>query len=190
MALGPGSWSAGLHHVGQLVFVLGRHEHHLRNAAEIGDVEEAVMRGAVVAGKAGAVHAEEHGKFLQADVVHDGIEGALQEGGVDGADGTEAARGHAGSEDDGVLLGDADVEVAAGMVGAEEIEAGAVGHGGSDGDDAGIVVGKLHQGVGEDLGVGGLRRRAWSCRFRRRRARGRETSFVHRAQAGSRGPSG
>ena len=153
---GAGKLEGGLHHVGQLVFVFGRHENHLGNAAQIGDVEEAVMRGAVVAGEAGAVHAEEHGQLLQADVVDDGIEGALQECGIDGADGTKAARGHAGGEDDGVLLGDAHVEVALGMVRAEEIEAGAVGHGGGDGDDAVVLVGQLDEGVGEDFGVGGL----------------------------------
>ena len=135
---------------------LGAIERHLRDAAQIGDVEEAVMRGAVVAGEAGAVHAEEHGKLLQRDIVDDGIEGALQKCGVDGADRTEAARGHAGGEDDGVFLGDAHVEVAARMGGAEEIEAGAVGHGGGDGDDARIGVGQLNQCLGEGLGVGGL----------------------------------
>ena len=34
-----------------------------------------------------------------------------------------------------VLLGDADIEVAVGMMRPEEVEAGAVGHGGGDGDD-------------------------------------------------------
>ena len=63
----------------------------LGDAAQVGDVEEAVMGGAVVAGEAGAVHAEDDGELLQADVVDDGVEGALQEGGVDGADGAEAA---------------------------------------------------------------------------------------------------
>ena len=39
---------------------------------------------------------------------------------------------------------------------AEEIEASAVGHGGGDSDDAGIFVGELDEGIGEDLGVSGL----------------------------------
>ena len=42
------------------------------------------------------------------------------------------------------------------MRGAEVIEAGAVGHGGGDGDDARVFVGEVDEGVGEDLGVGGL----------------------------------
>ena len=69
--------------------------------------------------------------------------------------GPEAARGHARGKDDRVLFGDADIEVAFGMMRAEEIEAGAVGHRGGDGDDALILVGEFHQRVGKDLGVGG-----------------------------------
>ncbi len=171
----------------KFVFVFGRHEDDLGNAAQVGDVEEAVMRGAVVAGEAGAIHAEEDGQLLQADVVDDRIEGALEEGGVDGADGAIAARGHACGEDDRVLFGDADIEVALGMARAEEIEAGAVGHGGGDGDDARVFRGQIGQRVGEDLGVSGHSRRG-SCRFQDRRGRGRGTSFARRARAESRGP--
>ena len=47
------------------------------------------MRRAVVAGEPGTIHAEDNRKLLKADVVNDGIECALQEGGVNGAEGTE-----------------------------------------------------------------------------------------------------
>ena len=76
----------GEHHVGQFVLVLGDHVDDVGDAAQIADVEEAVVRGAVVAGEAAAIHAEDHGQVLQADVVHDLVEGALQEGGIDGAE--------------------------------------------------------------------------------------------------------
>ena len=74
------------------------------------------MRGAVVGGEAAAIHAEDDGQVLQADVVDDRVEGALQEGGVDGAEGLEALGGQAGGEEDGVLLGDADVEILVGVM--------------------------------------------------------------------------
>ena len=74
------------HHVSEFVFIFRRHQHHLGNTAEIADVEQTVVCWAVVAGEAGAIHAENHGKLLQGDVMHDGIEGALQESGVDGAE--------------------------------------------------------------------------------------------------------
>jgi hypothetical protein len=153
---GPRNLQRGQHHVGELVLVLGRHQHDIGNIPQVADVEEAVVRGAVVAGEPGAVHAEDHRQLLQADVVDDGVEGALQEGRIDGADRLESLRGHAGREDDRVLLGDAHVEVALGMVRAEEIERRAVGHGRGDGDDLVVVVGQLHQRVGEDFGVGDL----------------------------------
>ena len=41
----------------------------------------------------------------------------------------EALGRHAGGEEHGVLLGDADVEISVGMVRLEEVERGAVGHG-------------------------------------------------------------
>ena len=155
---GTGQRERSLHHVGEFVFVAGRHENHFRNAAQVSDVEEAVVGGAIVAGEPGAIHAEEDGELLQGDVVDDGIECALEKRGIDGADGTIAARGHSGGEDYGVFFGNADVEVAARMMRPEEIEAGAVGHGGSDGDDAGILVGQLDEGIGEDFRVSGLTR--------------------------------
>ena len=42
-----------------------------------------------------------------------------------------------------------------GWRGAEQIEAGAVGHGGGDGDDARVVVGQVGQRIGKNLRVGG-----------------------------------
>ncbi len=43
------------------------------------------MGRAVVAGEAAAIHAEHDVEILQADVVDDLVEGALQEGGIDRA---------------------------------------------------------------------------------------------------------
>ena len=85
----------------------------------------------------------------------DGIEGALQKGGVDGANRAIAARGHSGGEHHRVLLGDAHVEVALGMVRPEVIEARAVGHGRGDGDDALVFCGQIGERLAKDLGIGG-----------------------------------
>ena len=60
------------------------------SGAEVGDVEGAVVRRAVVADQAGAVHREDDVQLLQADVVDDLVEGALQEGRVDRADRLDA----------------------------------------------------------------------------------------------------
>ena len=68
--------------------------------------------------------------------------------------GLVALGGHAGGEEHGVLLGDADVEIFVGVLRLEEIERGAVGHGAGDGDDLRVHVGELDQRLGEDLRVG------------------------------------
>ena len=68
---------------------------HVRQAAQVGDVEGAVVGRAVVADEAGAVHREDDVELLQADVVDDLVEGALQEGRVDRADRLGALRARA-----------------------------------------------------------------------------------------------
>ena len=113
------------------------------------------MGGAVVAGKAGAIQAKEDRKILQADVVDDLVDGSLQEGGVDGTNGAEAARGHSRGEQDRMLLGDAHIKVAGGMGWPEEIEAGTVGHGSGDGHDARILCGHVRERVRKNLRVSG-----------------------------------
>ncbi len=153
---GAGVELRGAEHIGELVLVGRDHVDEVGDRAQVGDVEEAVVGSAVVARKAAAIHAKDDREVLEADIVDDGVKRALEKGGVDGAKGLEAARGEAGGEDDGVFLGDADVEVAGGVVGAKEIERGAIGHGGGDGDDLRVFVGQFDEGVGEDLGVGGL----------------------------------
>ena len=56
----------GEHHVREFILVLRRHGDDVRHAAQIGNVEQAMMRRAVVGGKPGAVHAENHRQILQA----------------------------------------------------------------------------------------------------------------------------
>ena len=64
-------------HVGQLVFVARVEMDHVGDTAQIADVEKTVMRRAVIAREAAAVHAKHHIEFLQADVVNDLVERAL-----------------------------------------------------------------------------------------------------------------
>ena len=101
-----------MQHVDQHRLVAGRHQHDVRQAAQVGDVERPVVGGAVVADEAGAVHREHHVQPLQADVVHDLVVGALQEGRVDRRHRLAPLQGEARREQDRLLLGDADVEVA------------------------------------------------------------------------------
>ena len=113
MALGPASyWAMRPEHVDELVLVLGLHVDEVRDVAEVADVEEAVVGGAVVAAEAAAVHAEADREVLQRDVMNDHVVGALHEGGVDREERLQPLGGEAAGEERGVFLGDADVEVA------------------------------------------------------------------------------
>ena len=116
------------------------------------------MGGAVRADDAGAVDGEQDGQVLQGDVVHELVVAALQKGGVDGDDGFDAFAGEAGGEGYGVLLGDADVEIAFGKTLLELDQAAAFAHGGGDGGKAGVGLGLVAQPAAEDFGVGGARR--------------------------------
>jgi len=69
---GAGQLERGLHHVSKFVLHLWGHQDQFGNTAEIRDVEETMMRGAVIAGETGTVHAEDDGKLLKADVVMTG----------------------------------------------------------------------------------------------------------------------
>ena len=104
----------GRDHVLELGLVGGRHDHEVRQAAEIGEIEGAGVRRAVGADEAGAIEREAHRQALDRDVVHDLVVGALQERRIDRRERLEAFGREAGGEGDGVLLGDADVEGAVG----------------------------------------------------------------------------
>jgi hypothetical protein len=82
----PAGDQRGAQHPHEHRLVARGHHHDVRQAAQVGDVEDAVVRRAVVADEAGAVHDERDVELLQADVVDDLVEGALQERRVDRGD--------------------------------------------------------------------------------------------------------
>ena len=69
--------------------------------------------------------------------------------------GRRPSAGHAGGANDGVFLGDADVEGARGEFLLELLEAGALDHRGGQGGDARIAARLAGEGVGEDAREGG-----------------------------------
>ena len=147
----------GVEHVDEHRLVARRHQRDVGQTSQVGDVEGAVVGRAVVADEAGAVHAEHDRQALEADVVDDLVVGALQEGRVDGDHRAGALDREAGGEQDGLLLGDADVEVALGQRLLEDREAGAGVHRGGDADHALVAVALAHERLAEHLRV--LRRR-------------------------------
>ena len=116
------------------------------------------MRRAVLRRKAGAVHAENHRQILQRHIMHDAIVSALQERGVNGADGMETHRRHARGEQHRVFFRDADVVVTLGHGFFQSLQSGAAGHGGSDADDRVVLLAKLDHRLAEHVLL--IRRRA------------------------------
>ena len=120
--------------------VARRHQHDVRQAAQVGDVERAVVGRAVVADEAGAVHREDDVELLQADVVDDLVVArAAGTSSRSRATGLAPCEREAGGEQHRLLLGDADVEVAVGHRLLEDVEAGAGVHRGGDADDARVA---------------------------------------------------
>ncbi len=148
-----------MQHVHQLVLILGLHDGDIRNAAQVREIEETVVRGPVVVRKPGAIHAENDRQVLQGHVVDDLVVGALQEGRVDGDHRLDALGGETGRKQDGMLLGDADVEelTRAGLF--EVGQTGAAGHGAGDAHDLAVGLGEGGEGAAEYILVVGRRAR-------------------------------
>ena len=142
-------------HIDELVFVFGLHVDEIGDVAEVPDIEEAVVGGAVVAAEATAIHAEGDIEALEGHVVDDHVVRPLHESGVDGEERFEALGGEAAGEEGGVFFGDADIIIFVGMFGGEVNEAGACGHGAGDGAEFVIGVGEFGEGMAEEFGVGG-----------------------------------
>ena len=145
----------GRHHMHELGLIGRRHDHHIRQAGEIGHVESARMGRAIRAHKPRAVDGETHGQILQCDVMHQLIVAALQESGIDRAEGLEPLGGEARRESHRMLFGDAHIEAALGKGFLEEIKPGAGRHGGGDGDDLVVAHCLVDQAFGEDARIGG-----------------------------------
>ena len=103
------------------------------------------------------VHGEAHRKRLDRHIVHHLVIGSLQEGRVDGAEGPEALAGKPGGKGHRVLLGNADVEGAAGKFLGEEIEARAGRHRRRDRHHLLVLLRLTDKSLGEHLGVAGRR---------------------------------
>ncbi len=130
----------GVHQPAQLLLVLGRGDDQVGQLALRGQREHALVAGAVLADKPRPVDADDHRLIVLADVVHELVEGALQEGRVDRHERPAAADRQSGGKRDGVLFGDAHVVHPVGERGLELGQPGAGGHARRDGDDARIGI--------------------------------------------------
>ena len=73
---------AGLQHMLQLIFILRRHDDHVRHVAQIRIIECAVVRRPVFRNQPAAIDAEGHRQILRGDIVDHLVIRALQKGGI------------------------------------------------------------------------------------------------------------
>ncbi len=107
----------------------------------------------VVAHEPGAVHREDDIEPLQAHVMDDLVVRALQEGRVDREHRLDALQREARGEQDRLLLGDSDVEIALRHRLLQDRQARAGVHRRGDPNDTIVPPALLHEGIAEDLGV-------------------------------------
>ncbi len=122
-----------------------------RHELQDGAVPHAVVASAVRAGYARPVQHERDGQLVQRDVHQYLVEGAVQEGGVDGGDRVHAAHRQAGRAGHGVLLGDAHVKDTIRERAGELGQARRVQHCRRDGDHVGPFRADRGQLIAEHL---------------------------------------
>ncbi len=105
---------------------------------------------AVGADEPGAIDGKTHRQFLDRDVVHDLVVGALQKGRIDRGKRLHALGRETRGEGHRMLLGDADVEAAIGEFLTEQVEPGARRHRRGDRDDTVVGLRLLDQRLGKD----------------------------------------
>ena len=161
VAQGNGAAAArgGLQHVLEFVFVLRRHDDKVWDGTEEGEIEQAVVGGAVGPDEAAPVQRQDYGQLLQADVVDHLVVGALHEGGIDRDDRDEPLRGETGGKGYPMLFGHSHVVEPGGEFAGETVEPRSLGHGRRDRNDPRILLGQCHDRPAKHLRIGGGRRR-------------------------------
>ena len=138
----------------QAVFVDDGHEDGVWEGAEEGDVAEAVVDRSVATDEASTVEAEANAEPLEGDFLERLIEGALEEGRVNGEEWAEPGFGHAREHVEGVGFADAGVEGTVWEFFEGLGDASAVGHGGGGGDCSLVTIHDIGDGIGEGGGEG------------------------------------
>jgi hypothetical protein len=138
-------------HVDQFRLIRRRHDREARQVGEVRHVERPRMGGPVRPDQPGAVDGEAHRQPLDRHVMHHLIVAALQEGRIDRAERLHPPRRQPGAEGHAMLLGDAHVEAALREPLREQVQPGAVGHRGGDGDDPVVALGLADQARAKTL---------------------------------------
>ena len=142
---------AGKQHLTTFVLVAWRHDHHIRNAAQEGEIKRALVRLAVSTDYAGTIDCKQYRQFLNRHVMNNLIVSALQEGGVDRDNRFVAANRQTRRKGDRMLLGNGHVKVLVRVFFRELHHAGAFAHGRGDRHQLIVFRGGFAQPVAEDF---------------------------------------
>ena len=143
----------GMQQVAQFLRVAGGGQGQAGHRPQEGQVEDAVVRRAIVARDPRPVENEGDRQLMQADIHHDLIERALEEGGVDRDHRPQPGHGEPGGEGDPVLLRNPDVVEAIRETFRKGTKPGTAPHGGGDRDQPRLALGLFDQGLSKDVGV-------------------------------------
>ena len=137
----------------QLIFIGRGHEHHVWNVPQVREIENTVVRGAVLTHHTSPVHDKGDWQVLQTYIVDHLVVGPLQEGAVNGRHRLETLQCQPGREGHCVLLADSHVKKALRIESGELAQAGALGHGSSYGNYLVVFLSQPYHGLSKDFGV-------------------------------------
>ena len=143
-------------HIRKLILIDRLHMHNVWNVSQVANVKKAVMSGAVVPREPPPVHAEADRKPLQRHVMNNHVVGPLHKGGIDCQKGFQSLSREATGKKGGMLLCDADIEVASWNLFLENFKFGSTGHRCRNRNDFIVFLCKVGHGSSENLRVGGV----------------------------------
>ena len=113
-----------------------------------------MVGGAVVAHQSGPVNGQHHMKMEHGHILNQLVEGALQEGGVNGYHRDHPLLGKSSCHGHCMFLRNANIKQPLGVLLHKPQQAGAPGHGGGDGTDFGILFRQIHNGISKGIREG------------------------------------
>ena len=137
--------SGGGDHMQEFGFVGRAHDDHVGKTGQIGDIIDTGMRGTVIANHPGPVDGETNRQLLDRHIMHNLIIAALQECGIERAEGPHPLGRKAGGKGHRMLLGDPDIEHPVGKPRPDLVEPGAGRHRCRDRDNPVIRLRRGHQ---------------------------------------------
>ena len=106
-------------------------------------------------GDSGPIEHEGDPGLVQGDIHQHLVEGTVYEGRVERDHRMQAPERHPGRRRDSVLLGDTDIQHPVRILLRELVQARRAEHGGGDAHDRGVLVGEVHDLIGEHRGPRG-----------------------------------